>query len=114
MASGTVGVHLDQETIARLRSTAAVENRSLSQLQAVAVKMLLDLSPGARRALFAIDGAADDAERRFAAKVIGRAALSAYDRIIDGRHRQEHHPETNDQLDSEAAIEAEAARLCRM
>ena len=70
MASGTVGVHLDRESIARLRSMAAVENRSPSQIQAVALKLLLDMSPGTRRALFAIDGTADEAERIFAAKVV--------------------------------------------
>ena len=112
MAGGTVRVHLDGETIARLRSVAAVENRSPSQIQAVAVKFLLDLSPGARRVLFALDGITDETERKFAAKAIGRAVLASYDRIIDGRHRHEHHPDIND-MDSEAAIEAEAARLCR-
>ncbi|MGA2128250.1 MAG: hypothetical protein ABSG76_19110 [Xanthobacteraceae bacterium] len=111
MASGTVGAHLDKATMERVRATAAVENRAISQIQAVALKALLDLSPGARRALFAIDGIADDAERQFAAKAIGRAALLAYERIIDARHQQEHH--TNHELDTEEAIDAEAARLCR-
>jgi hypothetical protein len=111
MASGTVGAHLDKSTMERLRATAAVENRAISQIQAVALKVLLDMSPGARRALFAIDGIADDAERQFAAKAIGRAALLAYERIIDARQARDHH--TNQALDTEEAIEAEAARLCR-
>ncbi len=113
MASGTVGVHLDKATIDRLRAAAAVENRSPSQIQAVALKMMLDMSPGARRALFAIDGIADDAERQFAAKAIGRAALVAYERIIDARQRQEHDADAGQKLDTEEAIEAEAVRLCR-
>jgi hypothetical protein len=86
MTSQGVAAHLDDATLARLRQVARIENRSLSQLQRVALKALLELSPGARRALFAIDGIADDAERQFAGKMIGRAALIAYERILDARH----------------------------
>jgi hypothetical protein len=85
MKSRAVATHLDDATLARLKQMARIENRSLSQLQRVALKALLDMSPGARRALFAIDGAADADERRFAAKMIGRAALIAYERILDAR-----------------------------
>ncbi len=113
MASGTVGAHLDKQTIERLRATAAIENRSPSQIQAVALKMFLDMSSGARRALFAIDGISDERERAFAAKALGRAALAAYDRIIDARHSGERHPHSNQPLDTDEAIEAEAVRLCR-
>lgn len=113
MANRTVAAHLDEGTAARLRAAAAVENRSPSQIQAVALKVLLDLSPGARRALFAIDGIADDAERRLAAKRLGRAALVAYEQIVDARSRRERHPATKESLDTEDAIEAEAVRLCR-
>ena len=113
MASGTVGTHLDSATIERLKATAAVENRTPSQLQAVAVRSLLDLAPGSRRALFAIHGIGDEAERAYAAKVCGRALLTAYEHIIQARQRPDHHPESNSRLDSEEAIEAEAVRLCR-
>ena len=112
MASGTVGVHLDKLTIERLRAMASVENRSPSQIQAVALKLFLDMPTGARRSLFAIDGIANEDEREFAAKALGRAALAAYDRIIDARHRQTH--ERSDvTLESDEAVEAEAVRLCR-
>ena len=113
MKNRTVAAHLDDATLARLRQAARTENRSLSQLQRVALKALLDLSPGARHALFAIDGIADDAERGLAAKRSGRAALAAYEQIVDARTRRAHHPATNDSLDTEDAIEAEAVRLCR-
>jgi len=111
MASGTVGVHLDKLTIERLRAMASVENRSPSQIQAVALKLFLDMSSGARRALFAIDGIANEEEREFAAKALGRAALAAYDRIIDARHRQAGDRAAS--LESDEAVEAEAVRLCR-
>jgi hypothetical protein len=112
MASGTVGVHLDKLTIERLRAMASVENRSPSQIQAVALKLFLDMSSGARRALFAIDGIANEDERQFAAKTLGRAALAAYDRIIDARHREKQSARDG-LLDTDEAIETEAARLCR-
>jgi hypothetical protein len=112
MASATVGAHLDKATIDQLRGTAAVENRTTSQIQSVAIKTLLDMMPGARRAIFAIHGVADEAERQFAARAIGRAALVSYERIIDTRQQQRHHPDTNGELDTEEAIEAEAVRLC--
>src|ERR1700758_122677 len=113
MASRTVAAHLDETTATRLRAAASVENRSPSQIQAVALKLLLDMSPGARRALFAIDGIADDAERKLAAKRLGRAALAAYEEIIDARARRGRHELNEDAAVTEEAIEAEAVRLCR-
>jgi hypothetical protein len=113
MASGTVGVHLDRLTIERLRAMASVENRSPSQIQAVALKLFLDLPSGARRALFAIDGIASEDERQFAAKAVGRAALAAYDRIIDARHRQTRGQAPDAPSASDEAVEAEAVRLSR-
>ncbi len=111
--TGTVATHLDGATVKRLRSVARVENRSPSQIQAVAIKAMLSLSPGARRAMFAIDGIATEQEREFAARMLGRAVLTAYDRILDARPREQHQPDSNAPLDSEEAIEAEAVRLCR-
>jgi len=113
MASRTVAAHLDETTLSRLRAAALVENRSPSQIQSVALKLLLDMSPGARRALFAIDGIADDTERKLAAKRLGRAALVAYEQIIDARARRQRRRGADRVLDSEEAIEAEAVRLCR-
>jgi len=111
--NSTVATHLDGATVTRLRSIASVENRSPSQIQAVAIKAMLSLSPGARRALFAIDGIATEREREFAARMFGRAVLTAYDRILDARPQRQHQPDSNEPLDTEEAIEAEAARLCR-
>jgi hypothetical protein len=113
MPSRAVATHLDGATLARLKEMARFENRSLSQLQRIALKALLDLPPGARRALFAIDGIADADERRLAGKMIGRAALAAYEQMIDVRSQREHHPAINECLDTEDAIEAEAVQLCR-
>lgn len=114
MSTRTVGAHLDAETSDRFRNLTATENRTPSQVLNVALKLLLDLNPGARRTIFAIDGLADEEERSFAARHIGRAALKAYEAIIDAR-RAELGPAngTNEALDTEDAIEAEAVRLCR-
>jgi hypothetical protein len=109
----TVAAHVSEGTLTRLRAMSAVENRAPSQIMAVALKAMIDLSPGARRAMYAIDGIADAGEREFAMNAIGRAALKAYERIIDAREARHHHPMTNDPLDTDEAIEAEAVRLCR-
>jgi hypothetical protein len=113
MASRTVAAHVDETTSARLKAVAGVENRAPSQIMAIALKTILEVSPGARRALFAIDGIADEDERGFAMKAIGRAALKAYERVVDARQRPGHHPVTNDALNTDEGIEAEAVRLCR-
>ena len=112
MAGGTVGTHLDERTLAALKELASTENRPTSQIVGVALKMALDLSPGARRALFAIDGMASEDERAFAMKAIGRSALKAYERILDARRPAENPPSINVALDTDEAIEAEALRLC--
>jgi hypothetical protein len=76
-------------------------------------KTIREMSSGARRALRATDETANDEERLFAAKVLGRAALIAYDRIIDVRHHGERRLLTSHPLDTDEAIEAEALRLCQ-
>lgn len=111
--AGTVAAHVDEETIARLRAIAATENRPASQIVAVALRTLLNLSPGARRALYAIDGAAVATERDFAGQLVGRAALQAYERMLDARHAGDPDPMGNAPADTEEAIEVEAVRLCR-
>ena len=113
MASRTVGTHLDAETIDRLRAIAATENRAPSQIIGIALKLFLDQSPGARRALLAIDGIVDAAGRDYASKLIGRAAMKAYEAILDDRQTADYHPSENQPLDSEESIEAEAVRMCR-
>jgi hypothetical protein len=80
----------------------------------IALKALLSLSPGPRRALFAIDGIATPEERAFAMKAIGRSTLKAYEQILDSRHRSElPHGLTNTPEDDDASIEAEAVRICQ-
>jgi len=113
MAAGTVAAHTDEATVARLRRVAGTENRPSSQILGVALKAILTMSPAARRALYAIDGSAEKTEREFAMKLVGRAALKAYEAIIEARQRGEYHPAGNAPLDTEESIEAEAVRLCR-
>ena len=114
MKTQTVATHLDRATLERFQSLVRTENRSPSQVLAVALKSLLDQSPGARRALFAIDGIADAEERAFAARAIGRSVLKAYEGILDAR-RADVGPRTdaNEALLTEEAIDAEAVRMCR-
>lgn len=114
MKTRSVAAHLDPVTLDTFRSVVGTENRTPSQVIGVALRSLIELSPGARRAAFAIDGIADESERAYAAKLIGRAALKAYDAILDGR-RHDLGPDarSNGGTDTEEAIEAEAVRMCR-
>jgi hypothetical protein len=113
MVGGTIGAHVDDSTLSALKELVATENRPTSQVLAIALKAVLDLSPGSRRALFAIDGIATEEERAFAMKVIGRATLKAYERILDARNQGGRLHAMNNAPDDDGRIEAEAVRLCR-
>ena len=88
------------------------EGRSSSQLLSIAARLLADLSPGARRALIALDSAKPE-ERDFMARLLGRAALKARERVIISREQKDYQPVTNTPLDTEEAIEAEAVAAMR-
>jgi len=115
MAGGTIGAHVDDPTLSALKDVVATENRPTSQVLGVALKAILGLSPGARRALFAIDGIATTEERAFAMKAIGRSTRKAYEHILDSRHSGEL-PQglTNMPEGDEESVEAEAVRLCQL
>ena len=113
MAGGTVGAHVDEATIGALDELISIENRPKSQVVSVALKVMLGLSPGARRALFALDGLSTEEERDVAMNMIGRSVLKAYEALLDSRLSAKRDRETNMALDSDEAIEAAAARLCR-
>jgi hypothetical protein len=113
VAGGTIGAHVDDSTLSALRALVATENRPTSQVLAIALKSILGLSPGSRRALFAIDGIATDEQRAFAMKAIGRATLKAYEHILDARHQDELPRSLGNVPDDDEQIEAEAVRLCR-
>jgi hypothetical protein len=113
MAGGTIGAHVDDSTLSALKELVATENRPTSQVLAIALKAVLDLSPGSRRALFAIDGIATEEERAFAMKLISRSTLKAYERILDARNQGSRLHAMNNALDDDERIEAEAVQLCR-
>ncbi len=112
MAGGTIGAHVDDATLSALKVLVATENRPTSQVLSIALKSILGLSPGGRRALFAIDGIATDEERAFAMKVIGRSTLKAYEHILDSRHLGRLPLSVGNGPDDDDQIEAEAVRLC--
>lgn len=115
MELGTIASHLDAATLDLIRSFAATENRSPSQILAVALKLMMELPPVARRALLAVDDATNDEELSFMAKHMGRAALKAYEDILDARTNDiGAHSESDQGRDIEEAIEAEAVRVCRL
>ncbi len=115
MAGGTVGTHIDDVTLASLNAVAEFENRPKSQLLGTALRTFLELSPSARRVIFTADGLHSETERAFIMKHVGRAALKAYEQILDAR--QTAHavdPLSNAPLDTEEAIDEAATRLCRI
>jgi hypothetical protein len=113
MGGRTVAAHIDDAFVDRLKAIAEGEGRNPSQLVAVATKLLVSLSPAARRALIALDSSTPE-EREFAARLIGRAALKARERVIAARNDQTRSPITNQPLDSEEAVEAEALAMSRL
>jgi hypothetical protein len=114
MAGGTIGTYVDDTTLDILNAVLEVENRPKSQVLGVALRAFLALSPGSRRAMFAIDGMQSEVERDFAMRLVGRAAMKAYDRILESRQAQMSVTASNADLESEEAIEEEASRLCRL
>lgn len=78
-----------------------------SQLLALETDLFANLSPAARNAVTALlSGSAE--ERTYAFKVIGRGARVARDRVLTARNSRPYQTVTNEDLDSEAGIEAEA------
>ena len=113
MAGRTVGAHLDERSVDRLGKIAEAEGRNPSQLVAVATRLLVDMSPAARRALIALDASKPE-EREFATRLLGRAALMAREKILASRARSEYSPVTNSDLESEEAIDAESVVAARL
>jgi hypothetical protein len=112
MAGRTVAAHLDGASADRLGKIAAAEGRNPSQLVAIATRLLVDMSPAARRAFIALDGSKPE-ERDFAARIVGRAALKARERVIASRVDVEYSPVTNNVLDTEEAIDRESVAATR-
>jgi hypothetical protein len=85
MAGGTIDVHIDVTMAGALDELIRIEGRPESQIVPVALKFMLGLSPGARRALFALDDLSTPEERDLATSLIGRAVLKAYEALLDSR-----------------------------
>lgn len=112
MAGKTRSAHFDEALDAKLTATSQVEGRTHSQIVAVATKFYLELSPGARRALVAMDtGSA--IEREYFNRAVGRAAMKAREKLIAAKHLLDYKPTTNLSLDTEEAIESEAVAALR-
>jgi hypothetical protein len=112
MAGKTIAAHIDEDSAERLRLIAETEARAASQLVAVGTRLVLDLSPAARRALIALDASRPE-ERAFVARLLGRAALKAREQVVAGRTTRDYQPLINLPLDTEDAIEAEAVAASR-
>ena len=112
MTGQTIAAHLDPASLAEFKSVVKTENRSPSQVVGVSLRAFLDYSPSAKRALFAIDGLAEQDDREFAARLVGRAVLRAYEGILAARRTETASLTGNEALDDDDAIEADAVRIC--
>lgn len=112
MAGRTVGAHLDEQSADMLGRIAEAEGRPASQLVAVATRLMIDMTPAARRALISLDGSKPE-ERAFVARLLGHAALKARERVIASRVNPEYSPVSNAPLDTEEAIDAYAVVAAR-
>lgn len=112
MAGRTVGAHLDERSVDRPGRSADSEGPNPSQLVALATRLLVDMSPGARRALISLDSGKPE-EREYVTRLLGRAALKAREKMVASSVDAEYSPVTNSPLDSEEAIDAEAVAAAR-
>lgn len=81
----TVRLEIDETTAAALDELVRQEERPRSQFLTMAAKVILELSPAARLALFAIDGLATEDERAVAISLIGHSAIHACQGILAAR-----------------------------
>lgn len=107
MTARAIAAHLDERAADQLEKIAEAEGRKSSQLVAIATRLLLGISPAARRAVISLDGASPE-EREFAIRLIGRATLKAKEKVVSGRVKAAYISEANSSLDTEEAIDAEA------
>lgn len=112
MAGRAMAAHLDERAAAQLEKIAEADGRKSSQLVTIATRLLLDMSPAARRAVISLDGASLEG-REFAIRLIGRATLKAKEKIVSSRVNAAYIAETNSSLDTEEAIDAKAAVAAR-
>lgn len=113
MAGHTISAHVNEEIATRVATLAKDEARSPSQVVGLAVDIFANMSPAARRSLIALTGGSGD-ERQFAFKFIGRAAIRARERALIARNARTYAAVSNQDLDSEEGIEAEAVMASRL
>ena len=109
--SKSIAAHLDPASLQLLKEISATENRPVSQIVSVPLRLSLRMSPAVRRALFAIDGSAREEEQALATKIVGRSILRSYEAILEQRYLAAKQTGSNSPLDGEEKIEAEAVRL---
>lgn len=119
MPGKTVSSHFDEDLASLLEDVSKADGHAPSRLVSTGARTFLSMSPPARRVAITMEGAATHGERDFLARFVSRAALLAYQAILEERNldrirETEGHEGTNTALCSEEDIEAEAARLCSM
>jgi hypothetical protein len=113
MAGQTTSAYLSEELASIVASIAKEEARSPSQLLSLGADLFANVSPAARRSITALlSGSAE--ERAFTFKAIGRGAMVARERGLMARNTRPYQTVSNQDLDDEAGIEAEAVAGSRL
>lgn len=110
MAGQSISAHADTETVNKLRSIAAREGRTTSQLTAASLKFYLDLPGTVRAALRDVDALGTPEDRQNLLRAIGRTVTSTQYEVARRRVADGMRLDREDGLDTDEAILAEAVR----
>ena len=117
MPGKTVSSHFDADLVSLLEDVSKADGHVPSRLVSASARIFLSMTPHARRIAIKMEGEGTPVERDFLVRFISRAALVAYQTILEERNldrirEAEGLDGTNTTLRSEEEIEAEAVRLC--
>lgn len=110
MAGQSISAHADAATVSKLRSIAAREGRTPSQLTAASLKLYLDLPGTVRAALCDVEARGTPEDRHNLLRAIGRTVASAQYDVARRRVAEGMRLDREDDLDTDEAILARAVR----
>ena len=113
MAGQSISAHADVQTVARLRTTAAHEGRTSSQITAASLKLYLSLPGAVRAALRDIDTFGSPEEQHELTRTLSRAVISSQYEVLRRRAAAEMRIDDEERLQTDDDILEEAVRVTR-
>ena len=110
MVGQSISAHADAETVNKLRSVAAREGRTPSQLTAASLKLYLELPSTVRAALRDIEALGTPDDRHNLLRAVARTVVSAQYDVARRQVAEGMRVDREDDLDTDEAILAEAVR----